>query len=427
MAAHQCVDWSRSPPARKLDVLVLSYGDTHVYAVVPKLFKDLDRLAREEFNLGDARLEFYSSCIKLCNVDIPARIGEHVWEYISSLIGCLLVVARTPTVKHARESEATSHLTPPPPEQSIMPSVHDGESELLMNEDERHNSSYSTADKTGGEGAPGGMDLPTDEGNIEKGEENGNSSPGKSGLASSVEDTRTTDDDQEAQGTGTVMRKRRARQLLENLPESEEEEPMARRRRIIKTNQEETSPLSSGQLGMRGPSTRSRKRMPRSPTKPSREAAGEHEPVDDMTFESQKRGASHSQSRSIKDERTVVNSPSTPAHKVSEPEPVFTQVPRGTQQDGPERMYIIVAHRPSKQESKFAVKGSTKVSKVISSVCKSFTLDASDAKLFLIIDTADEDGIMENLFPCDVDDSMTRAGAEPSNESKFVLMLPGDL
>ncbi|KAI6111990.1 hypothetical protein EDD16DRAFT_1521658 [Pisolithus croceorrhizus] len=312
-----------------------------------------------------------------------------------------------------------------------MPSVHDGESELLMNEDERHNSSYSTADKTGGEGAPGGMDLPTDEGNIEKGEENGNSSPGKSGLASSVEDTRTTDDDQEAQGTGTVMRKRRARQLLENLPESEEEEPMARRRRIVKTNQEETSPLSSGQ--------------PRSPTKPSREAAGEHEPVDDMTFESQKRGASHSQSkvvsgsvqrtsdpvcligRSIKDERTVVNSPSTPAHKVSEPEPVFTQVPRGTQQDGPERMYIIVAHRPSKQESKFAVKGSTKVSKVISSVCKSFTLDASDAKLFLIIDTADEDGIMENLFPCDVDDSMTRAGAEPSNESKFVLMLPRDL
>ncbi|KAI6168660.1 hypothetical protein EDD17DRAFT_633640 [Pisolithus thermaeus] len=303
-----------------------------------------------------------------------------------------------------------------------MPSMHDGESELLMNEDERPNSSYSTADKSGGEGAPEGVDLPTDGGNIEKGDENGNDSPGKSALASSVEDSRTTDDDQEAQGTGIFMRKRRARQLLENLPESEEE-PVARRRRIVKADQEE----SSGQLGIRGPGTRSRKRVPKSPTKPSREAAEEHEPVDDMTFESQKRGVSHSQSRSIKDEKTVVNSPSTPAHKVSEPEPVFTQVPRATQQDGSERMYIIVAHRPSKQESKFAVKGSTKVSKVISSVCKSFKLDASDAKLFLIIDTADEDGIMENLFPCDVDDSMTRAGAEPSNESKFVLMLPGDL
>ncbi|KAI6148424.1 hypothetical protein BKA82DRAFT_992203 [Pisolithus tinctorius] len=89
-------------------------------------------------------------------------------------------------------------------------------------------------------------------------------------------------------------------------------------------------------------------------------------------------------------------------------------------------MYIIVAHRPSKQESKFAVKGSTKVSKVVSSVCKSFSLHAAQARLFLIVDTTDDDGIMENLFPCDVDDSMTRAGAEPSGESKFLLTLPDD-
>ncbi|KAI6029409.1 hypothetical protein BKA83DRAFT_4218545 [Pisolithus microcarpus] len=423
MATHQCVDWSRNPPARKLDVLVLSHGDTHIYAVVPKLFKDLDRLAREEFNLGGADLEFYSSCIKLCNVDVPARIGEHVWEYISSLIGCLFVIAREPTVNRARESEATSHPSPPPPEQSVRPSIHDGESELPVNEDEPHDSSYSTADKTGGEGVPEGVDLPTDGGNIEIGEEGGNSSPGKGGVSSPVEDTRTTDDEQGAQGNGIIMRKRPARQ---NLPESEEEEPVARRRRIVKSGQEETSPPSSSQFGTRGPTARSRKRMPRSPTKPSRDPAEEYELMDDMTFGSQRRGVSHSRSRSIKDEKTIVNSPSTSGYREPEPEPVFTQVPRGTQQEGQERIYIIVAHRPSKQESKFAVKGSTKVSKVISSVCKSFTLDASHAKLFLIIDTTDEDGIMENLFPCDVDDSMMRAGAEPSNESKFLLMLPGD-
>ncbi|KAI5986878.1 hypothetical protein EDD15DRAFT_2372950 [Pisolithus albus] len=354
MATHQCVDWSRNPPARKIDVIVISHVNLSSTDRASRVRiiaqQDLDRLAREEFNLGDADLEFYSSCIKLCNVDIPARIGEPVWEYI----------------------KATSHPTPPPPEQSVKTSIHDGESELPMNEDERHDSSYVTADKSSGEGVPEDVDLRTDGGNIEKREEVGNRSPGRGRVSSPVEDTRTTDDEQGSQGNGLVMRKRPARQ---NVPESEEEEePVARRRKIVNSGQEDASPPSSSQFGTRGSTARSRKRMPRSPTKP-----------------------------------------------------MFTQVPRGTQQEGQERIYIIVAHRRSKQESKFAVKGSTKVSKVISSVCKSFDLDASHAKLFLIIDTTDEDGIMENLFPCDADDSMMRVGAEASNESKFLLMLPEDL
>lgn len=47
--------------------------------------------------------------------------------------------------------------------------------------------------------------------------------------------------------------------------------------------------------------------------------------------------------------------------------------------------------------------------------------------MFLIVDTDDDDeGVMENLFPCDDADSMMRAGAEASGESKFLLKLAGE-
>jgi len=42
-----------------------------------------------------------------------------------------------------------------------------------------------------------------------------------------------------------------------------------------------------------------------------------------------------------------------------------------------QRIVIRVAHRTSRQESKFTVKGSTKVSKVVTSVCRSFGLEPS--------------------------------------------------
>lgn len=402
-------------------MLVLTHGDTHVYTIVPKLFKDLDRLAREEFSLpDDADIEFRSSCINLCSVGIPARIGEHVWEYISSFIGCISVIAREPTGKCAKESEAMSHPSPPPAEQSVNVPMRDGYSKLPMDGNEGYDNVYPTA---GSGGAQDDMDLLLDESNIEKREEIRN---GKRRVASPVENSKTTDDEKDAQGTGFVLKKRRSRQLLENVPESEDEEPASRRRRIFRASQEETSPSSSDQFGMKEHYTRSKHRAPRSPTKPRRGTAEEHESTNSMRFDSQKGAASQSRSRSVKDDKTIVNTPSTTAYRGLEPEPVFTQPTRGTQQEGQERMYIIVAHRPSKQESKFAVKGSTKVSKVVSSVCKSFSLHAAQARLFLIVDTTDDDGIMENLFPCDVDDSMTRAGAEPSGESKFLLTLPDD-
>lgn len=41
------------------------------------------------------------------------------------------------------------------------------------------------------------------------------------------------------------------------------------------------------------------------------------------------------------------------------------------------KLMIRVAHRPSKQESKFTTKSTTKVHKVLTGVCKSFGFDAS--------------------------------------------------
>lgn len=40
------------------------------------------------------------------------------------------------------------------------------------------------------------------------------------------------------------------------------------------------------------------------------------------------------------------------------------------------KLMIRVAHRPSKQESKFTTKSTTKVVKVLAGACKSFGLDA---------------------------------------------------
>ncbi|KAH7883333.1 hypothetical protein F5I97DRAFT_1904215 [Phlebopus sp. FC_14] len=92
--AHRCVDWTVSPPTRKTPLVVLSYGDTHVYATVPEELEALGDVARTEFGLGDVKLEFYSSCVNLCS-DAPARIGPPVWEHIRPFVGCISVVVNS--------------------------------------------------------------------------------------------------------------------------------------------------------------------------------------------------------------------------------------------------------------------------------------------------------------------------------------------
>lgn len=42
--AHNCTDWTVSPPTRKIPLLVLSRGDDRVYTTVPKELKASSRL-----------------------------------------------------------------------------------------------------------------------------------------------------------------------------------------------------------------------------------------------------------------------------------------------------------------------------------------------------------------------------------------------
>ncbi|KAG8220462.1 hypothetical protein J3R82DRAFT_3157 [Butyriboletus roseoflavus] len=91
------------------------------------------------------------------------------------------------------------------------------------------------------------------------------------------------------------------------------------------------------------------------------------------------------------------------------------------------KLMIRVAHRPSKQESKFTTKSTTKVGKVLGAVCKSFGVDAGRATLYLIVSMEDDDGQVENLFPCDKNDTIARAGAERDTESRFLLKIAGEV
>ena len=111
---HNCTDWTTTPPSRKTPLLILSYGEYHLYATVPRTFtvsltilalviffmvvtlQALEELARKKFELGTSDIEFYSACMNLCN-DVPARIDDDVWEHVTPYIGCIMVAQKTGT------------------------------------------------------------------------------------------------------------------------------------------------------------------------------------------------------------------------------------------------------------------------------------------------------------------------------------------
>ncbi|KAL4079302.1 hypothetical protein J3A83DRAFT_1072495 [Scleroderma citrinum] len=404
---HQCIDWSVNPPARKINAVVLSYGDAHVYAIAPAQFKDLEELTRREFNLGDAELEFYSSCINLCNPGVPARIGEQVWRGVSSFIGCLFVIARNPpasTGQSVQPSEVAAST--PPPEQPYTITLDDNGHDVLMNETREHD----------GLKIPSINETETDVGHTTR-------------APVSDVDVKTTDDEGKSQAPGPtrVLRRRRSGQSVNDSAVSDDEDRPSRRLRSVKRGQTSSS-VVSGQTGKReSPSKAKKQRVEstsRSPSKGGRETKKEREGIDRPVVKHQApRQDSLSPSRPIKQEKSADKMPTSSQSHDIPPEPINTQAQDSGQQLDNQRMLIRVGHRPSRQESKFTVKGSTKVSKVIASVCKSFGLDASQARLFLIVETDDDEGVKENLFPCDRGDSMARAGAEGSGESKFLLKL----
>lgn len=46
--------------------------------------------------------------------------------------------------------------------------------------------------------------------------------------------------------------------------------------------------------------------------------------------------------------------------------------------------------------------------------------------MYLIVSVEDEDGEVDNLFPCDKNDTIARAGAEHDTESRFLLKIAGE-
>ena len=46
--------------------------------------------------------------------------------------------------------------------------------------------------------------------------------------------------------------------------------------------------------------------------------------------------------------------------------------------------------------------------------------------MYLIVPIEDDDGEVENLFPCDKNDTIARAGAERDTESRFLLKIAGE-
>ncbi|KAL4081176.1 hypothetical protein J3A83DRAFT_4367610 [Scleroderma citrinum] len=107
---HNCTDWSTVPPTRKTPLLILSYDDCRLYATVPKSFHDLKRLVWKKFGLEPTEIEFYSSCMNLCD-GLLARIDDDIWEHIAPYIGCITVTRKLAPSILAERSESTSSTT----------------------------------------------------------------------------------------------------------------------------------------------------------------------------------------------------------------------------------------------------------------------------------------------------------------------------
>ncbi|KAF8132047.1 hypothetical protein EV363DRAFT_1329710 [Boletus edulis] len=363
--AHNCIDWTTTPPARKVPFLVLSYGDDRVYTSVPKELKTLEDIARKEFNLGDADIKISSSCMNLCG-GLPARITESAWEHMSPYVGCATIEVVGLVVVEA------------PPPQELPPEPEN-----------------AAAERDAGDPL-----------NADKGNES-DRGPGEA-AREAVPD----EDHQEDHDPVSAPEKQR--------DEPEEEEvglPSSRkvghRRRVVSENENEGDESEEE----RTIPARSQISALASPPKPAKAIKKERQSDYHSQTDAEQPGkpikrekpdtssANYSQSQAQSDTRS--QAPTEPSENI--------------------KLVIRVAHRPSTQESKFTTKSATKVNKVLASACRSFGLDASRATLYLIVSMVDEeDGEVESLFPCDKNDTIARAGAETHTESRFLLKVVGE-
>ncbi|KAF9235262.1 hypothetical protein BU15DRAFT_78180 [Melanogaster broomeanus] len=410
--AHHCVDWTSSPPTRKTPLLILNWGNDHVYTTVPKELRSLEGVVRKEFGLGNVELEFSSSCVNLCN-GVPARISESVWEHIRPYIGCVSVAVRG----LLSANEPTDHEEAPAEKQQALTNlpkaVHSPSSTEMklasyVNKEDANDHSESEPAENDDTAAPEHYSFEEPE---EAWEEEVSAVPQpKSRRRRRV----VSEDEDEDEGNDSEKEQ-------EAPPKSEVEEPIDR----ISDTEKQPSRIKSPVPPDASP--------PELLQPLSRETKKEQDPMDYRSqSDSQSTEPPGLQSRPIKQEKKDREPrPRSFSHEGSSP-PAYTQ-PQSqsqsqTQNDASEsqRIMIRVAHRASKQESKFTIKSSTKVAKLISGACKSFGLDATRAALYLIVSMEDEGGVVENLFPCDRRDTMARAGAEQDAESKFLLKLAGD-
>ena len=82
---------------------VLAHVDHHILHT-----QELHDVARQQFHLGNADIEFHTSCHNLNKSGISVKITEQVWREISPYIGCLSVVVRNrPVGEHRGQSSGS--------------------------------------------------------------------------------------------------------------------------------------------------------------------------------------------------------------------------------------------------------------------------------------------------------------------------------
>ncbi|KIJ06381.1 hypothetical protein PAXINDRAFT_103389 [Paxillus involutus ATCC 200175] len=418
--AHSCVDWTTTPPTRKTPLLILSWGSDSVYTVVPAEFKTLEEVAREEFGFGNVEIEFSSSCINLCN-GIPARISESVWEHITPYIGCISVAVRG---LPSRGQSTTERLAE---KRQAVPEPANAEPKLVTQE--------NNADDHDGNPPEHGHDdsqsIPIKETVTEEEDSSGDHVDGGT-TAPEYDSHEEPEEAWEEEVSAIPLPKLRRRHRVVSEDEDEDEGfgkppevlPKLKAEKSVQDHASDTEKQSS-RIKSPTPPLAS---PPKPPQPLSREIKKERDPVD----YSQSPGPPRPETKPIKQEKRdsesrtpIYERNSQPTHTQSQSQSQSQTETQGDPCDH-HRLMIRVAHRASKQESKFTAKSSTKVAKLIAGACKSFGLDATRATLYLIVAMEDEDGVVENLFPCDKRDTMVRAGAEQDAESKFLLKIAGD-
>ncbi|KAE9392734.1 hypothetical protein BT96DRAFT_924562 [Gymnopus androsaceus JB14] len=110
-------------------------------------------------------------------------------------------------------------------------------------------------------------------------------------------------------------------------------------------------------------------------------------------------------------------------------EPSQIQQSQSSDQDPRFKITII---GPGNERAEFMTRRKHTLRKVLAGACRNFNIDPTRAQLKQVLEVDDEDsmdpdGKVEQLFPCDVDDSVGRAGIGPESKLRLVVEDEEDL